>query len=50
MVVMDDPQISSFLVEFLNQIRGLIQGSYSSGLYAPKGSVQLSSNGQEVQR
>lgn len=49
--MMGDAQISSFLGEFLNQIQGgLIQGSYSSGLYAPKGSVLLSSNGQEVQR
>ena len=50
-VMIDDPQISSTLGEFPNQIQGgLIQGSASSGLYAPIGSVLLSSDDMEVPR
>ena len=50
-VMMDDPLISSNLGEFLNQIQGgLLQGSAASGMFAPKGSVLLTSNDEEVKR
>lgn len=48
---MDDPLISNNLGEFLNQIQGgLLQGSASSGMYAPKGSILITSNDPEVKR
>lgn len=50
-VMMDDPLISNNLGEFLNQIQGgLLQGSASSGMYAPKGSILITSNDPEVKR
>ena len=50
-VMMDDPLISNNLGEFLNQIQGgLPQGSASSGMYAPKGSILITSNDPEVKR
>ena len=51
MVMIDDPVISNHLGEFLNQIQGgLYQGSATSGLFVPKGSVLLTSNDEEVAR
>jgi len=50
-VMLDDPQFSGHLGEFLNQAQGdLFQGSVSSGLYVPKGSMLLSCNDEEVAR
>ena len=43
--MMDDPLISTNLGEFLNQIQGgLLQGSAVSGMFAPRGSILLTSN------
>jgi len=50
-VMMDDPLISNNLGEFLNQIQGgLLQGSASSGMYAHRGSILITSNNPEVKR
>ena len=50
-VMMDDPLISTNLGEFLNQIQGgLLQGSAASGMFAPRGSILLTSNDEEVKR
>ena len=50
-VMIDDPKISGNLSEFLNQIQGgLIQGSATSGLAIPKGSVLMTSNDREGKR
>lgn len=50
-VMMDDPLTSNNLEEFLNQIQwGLLRGSTSSGMYAPKGSILITSNDPEVKR
>lgn len=48
---MDDPLISTNLGEFLNQIQGgLLQGSAVSGMFAPRGSILLTSHDEEVKR
>ena len=50
-VMMDDPLISTNMGEFFNQIQGgLLQGSATSGMFAPRGSVLLTSNDEEVER
>ena len=44
-VLVDDPLISQQLGEFLNQIQsGLLQGSASFGMQAPRASLLISSN------
>ena len=48
---MDDPLISINLEEFLNQIQGgLLQGSAVSEMFAPRGSIHLTSNDEELKR
>lgn len=50
-VLVDDPLISQQLGEFLNQIQsGLLQGSASFGMQAPRASLLISSNNVEVER
>ena len=50
-VLVDDPLISQKLEEFLNQIQsGLLQGSASFGMQAPRASLLISSNNVEVER
>ena len=50
-VLVDDPLISQQLGEFLNQIQcGLLQGSTTFGMQAPKASLLISSNNKEVER
>ena len=50
-VLVDDPLISQQLGEFLNQIQsGLMQGSATFGMQAPKASLLISSNSKEVER
>ena len=50
-VLVDDPLISQQLGEFLNQIQsGLLQGSSTFGMQAPKASLLISSNNKEVER
>lgn len=50
-VLVDDPLISQKLGEFLNQIQsGLLQGSTSFGMQAPRASLLISSNNVEVER
>ena len=50
-VLVDDPLISQKLGEFLNQIQsGLLQGSASFGMQAPRASLLISSNNVEVER
>lgn len=49
-VMVDDPNFSKTLGEFLNQVQGgLIQGSANIGMLAPKG-LLISSNDKEVER
>lgn len=50
-VFIDDPAITAQMGEFLNQVQGgLYQGSSSSGMIAPKGSLLLCANDKEVER
>ncbi|XP_068755856.1 uncharacterized protein [Montipora capricornis] len=50
-VLVDDPLISQLLGKFLNQIQsGLMQGSATFGMQAPKASLLISSNSKEVER
>ncbi|XP_068753997.1 uncharacterized protein [Montipora capricornis] len=50
-VLVDDPLISQQLGKFLNQIQsGLMQGSATFGMKAPRASLLISSNSKEVER
>ena len=47
--MMDDPLISTNLGDFLNQIHvALLLRSAASGMFAPRGSILLTSNEEEV--
>jgi len=50
-VLVDDPLISSQLGEFLNQVQsGLLQGSTSAAMQAPRASLLISNNDKKVDR
>jgi hypothetical protein len=50
-VMIDDPTISKIFSEFLLQVQGgLLSGSNSEGMSAPKAAVLMTSNSEELPR